>query len=37
MYIRLAILGTLEKLKPSESKGSRWCFGGAGGNHIINI
>ena len=32
MYIRLTILYALEKLKPSDSKGSRWCYGGAGGN-----
>ena len=30
MYIRLTILYALEKLKPSDSKGSRWYYGGAG-------
>ena len=28
----MTILGNLEKLKPSDIKGSRWCYGGAGGN-----
>ena len=28
----MTILGTLEKLKPSNIKGSRCCNGGAGGN-----
>ena len=32
MILLIAILGVLEKLKPSDSKGSRWCYGGAGGN-----
>ena len=32
MYIRLTILYALEKLKPTNSKGFRWCYGGAGGN-----
>ena len=30
--LRMTILGTLEKLKPSNIKGSRCCCGGAGGN-----
>ena len=32
MYIRLTILYTLDKLEPSDNKGSKWCYGGAGGN-----
>ena len=32
MYIRLTILYTLDKLEPSDNKGSRWYYGGAGGN-----
>ena len=30
--LRMTILGALEKLKPSNIKGSRCCYGGAGGN-----
>lgn len=30
MLLYIAILGTLEKLKPYDSKGSRWYYGGAG-------
>ena len=32
MYIRLTFLYTLDKLEPSDNKGSKWCYGGAGGN-----
>ena len=30
MYIRLTFLYTLDKLEPSDNKGSKWCYGGAG-------